>query len=210
MTRRNSNSSLGTAGTPAAFESLEGRTMFAATPPVVTADLVAGALNVVGTRLSDDIHVGVSATDASLIEVRSGTIVVGTFGKAAITAGIHVDGLNGRDNIVVDAAVTLAATLHGGNGKDVLAGGSGADTIEGGNGSDTLTGGLGDDTLSGGNGKDVLDGGDGADTLSGGRGKDTVTGGPGTDTYLGDRATEILEKATDEVLVPPVKTHGKK
>jgi Ca2+-binding RTX toxin-like protein len=192
-----------------ALESLEGRTLFAAAPPLVAAVMVDGALQVTGTRLSDDIRVGLVSGDTSLLEVRSGNDVIGTFARSGVTAGIHVAGLGRHDTIVVDAAVTLPATLLGGNGKDTLTGGSGADTLEGGNGRDTLNGGAGDDTLNGGNGRDVLDGGDGNDTLSGGRGKDTITGGPGTDTYLADRATEILEKATDEVLVPPVKGHKK-
>jgi len=193
---------------PVVLENLEGRTLFAAAPPVVTAVLDAPTSTVVvtGTKLSDNISVGVNAGQ---LEVTSAGVVVGSFPLTGLL-GVSVDAGNGHDTVAVDAAVTLPASLLGGNGKDNLTGGAGADTLDGGNGKDVLAGGAGDDHLFGGNGKDVLDGGDGADTLSGGRGKDQVTGGPGTDTFTGDKATEILEKASDEVLVPPVKGHGKK
>jgi Ca2+-binding RTX toxin-like protein len=193
---------------PVVLENLEGRTLFAAAPPVVTAvlDTTTSTVVVTGTRASDNISVGVNAGQ---LEVKSAGAVVGSFPLTGLL-GVSVSAGNKDDTVTVDAAVTLPVSALGGNGKDNLTGGSGADTLDGGNGKDVLAGGAGDDHLFGGNGKDVLDGGDGADTLSGGRGKDQVTGGPGTDTFTGDKATEILEKASDEVLVPPVKGHGKK
>ena len=187
-----------------ALESLEGRTLFAAAPPLVTADVVGGTLHVTGTRLSDVITVAPSASNPGALEVHSGTSFVGAFDTCALTA-IRVEGLNRHDSIAIDAAITLPAALLGGNGRDTLVGGSGSDTLEGGNGQDVLSGGLGDDVLSGGNAKDALDGGDGADTLSGGRGRDAVIGGLGTDTYVGDKATELLDKAEAELLLPPVR-----
>jgi Ca2+-binding RTX toxin-like protein len=188
----------------AGIEPLEGRALLSVAPPLVTADVLAGTLQVVGTRLSDNIRVEPSASNANAVEVHSGTSFVAAFDSTAFTA-IRIEGLNGHDTILVGAAITVPATILGGNGRDVITGGSGPDTLDGGNGPDTLTGGAGDDVLSGGNAKDSLDGGDGADTLRGGRGKDRVTGGPGTDTYDADRATEILDKATDETILPPVK-----
>ena len=207
MIRRNLSTSKSGAAQAVAFEGLEGRTLYAATPPLVTAEVVSNTLVVTGTRLSDTIQLSPNAGDGNLVDVLSGTSTVGSFDRAGF-AEISVSGLNGHDTIAVDGTISLKATLLGGNGRDTLTGGAGGDLIQGGNGRDTLYGRAGDDTLEGGNAKDVLAGGDGNDSLSGGRGKDTVTGGLGTDTYLGDRATEILEKAEDEVLVPPVK--GKK
>ena len=197
-------------GSPAvAVEDLEGRTLFAAMPPLVTAELAGTTLHVAGTRRSDVVQVGLSASNSNAIEVHSGTSFVGAF-DLAVVAAIQVNGLNGHDNIAIDVALTVPATLSGGNGRDTLAGGSGADRLEGGNGRDILNGGAGDDALDGGNGKDLLDGGGGADTLSGGRGKDTVTGAADTDTYVGDKASEILDKAEDETILPPVKPLGRR
>ena len=203
------------------LENLEGRRLFAAAPPVVTAVLDAATSTVVvtGTRQSDNISV---VLNGDQLEVRSAGVVVGGFALAGLL-GVSVSGLNGHDTIAVDAAVTLPTTLLGGNGHDNLTGGSGLDTLDGGNGKDVLSGfagndvlsggnghdqlngGDGDDNLSGGNGRDVLDGGAGNDILSGGRGRDQVTGGLGTDTFNDDQATEILEKAEEEVLTTPVK-----
>jgi Ca2+-binding RTX toxin-like protein len=186
-----------------ALEPLEGRTLFAAVLPLVTADVVGGTLQVVGTRLSDVITVVPSATNPNAIEVHSGTSFVGAFDTVAVNS-IRIEGVNGHDVLSVDAALVIPAVLVGGNGRDTLTGGSGADTLEGDNGRDTLNGGNGDDTLFGGNAKDALDGGGGNDTLSGGRGRDLVTGGAGTDTYTGDKASELLDKADDEsILLPP-------
>jgi Ca2+-binding RTX toxin-like protein len=193
---------------PVVLENLEGRTLFAAAPPVVTAvlDATTSTVVVTGTKGSDNISVGLNADQ---LEVKSAGVLVGSFPLGGLL-GVSVNGGNGHDTLAVDAAVTLPATLLGGNGKDNLTGGSGMDMLDGGNGKDVLAGGAGDDHLFGGNGRDVLDGGDGNDTLSGGRGKDQVTGGPGTDTFNDDNASEILEKAADEVVNTPVKGHGKK
>lgn len=191
---------------PAVLEDLEVRTLFAAAPPVVTAalDPASSVVNVTGTRLSDNIVVAVSAGQ---LQVTGNGVLVDSFPLAGL-AGLRVDGLNGHDTVSVDAAVSLPATLTGGNGRDSLSGGSGNDTIDGGNGRDSLLGGAGNDSITGGNGRDVLDGGDGNDTLTGGRGKDSVTGGAGIDTFSGDKASEILEKEETEVVLPPVKGHG--
>ena len=190
------------------LENLEGRTLFAAAPPVVTAVLDAATSSVVvtGTRQSDNISV---VMNAGQLQVLSAGVSVGNFPLTGLL-GLSVSGSNGHDTVLVDAGVTLPTTLLGGNGRDSLTGGSGLDLLDGGNGADLLAGGLGNDRLLGGNGKDVLDGGDGNDVLSGGRGKDQVTGGLGTDSFEGDKATEILEKEEAEVIVPPVKGKGRK
>ena len=190
------------------LENLEGRTLFAAAPPVVTAVLDAATSTVVvtGTRQSDNIAL---VLNAGQLEVHSAGVAVNTFPLTGLL-GCTVSGLNGHDTVLVDAGLTLPTTLLGGNGRDNLTGGAGADTIEGGNGMDNLLGAAGNDVLNGGNGRDVLDGGDGNDTLSGGRGKDQVTGGAGTDSFVGDKATEILEKAEEEIITPPTKGNGRK
>lgn len=191
----------GVAAPPAPMlETLEGRTLFAAAPPVVTAllDPSAGLVNVTGTNQADNILV---ARSGSQLSVSSNGVEIGTFGTQGLN-GFTVNGLNGHDTIVVDSNVDFRATLMGGNGRDSVTGGSGNDVVDGGNGRDVLAGADGNDLLLGGNSRDVLDGGAGDDILSGGRGRDTVTGGLGTDRFDGDKASEILEKAADEVLVP--------
>lgn len=188
------------------IESLETRVLFAANPGG-SAVLDAGALVVNGTRRSDEIHLSLNATDATRLDVVINGAAALSFSLVDITAGIRVEGGNGSDTISVDGAVSIAAVLSGGNGKDVLSGGAGADRLDGGNGVDQLAGGTGNDTLLGGNGADVLDGGDGDDRLDGGRAKDRVTGGLGTDTFTGDAVSEVLDKAADELLT--AKPHGK-
>ena len=158
------------------FECLEGRTHFAGVPATAV--------------LSNDGQLDVTA---------NGTLL-GSFDVSAVSKGIRVDAGKGKDTVLVDAAVTLDATLLGGNGKDTLTGGSGNDTLDGGKGKDVLTGGAGDDVLTGGNGKDTLDGGSGNDSLDGGNGRDTVTGGAGDDQFTADRDGEVLDLETGEVL----------
>ena len=186
-----------------AIENLEGRTLFAA---VVTAvfDPAHPVVFVTGTRQSDDISIVVSGDQ---LEVRSDGVPINSFALASVLS-INVSGLNGPDTIVVDPAVSLNSTLLGGNGKDVLTGGSGEDTIDGGNGKDVIAGGAGDDILNGGRCKDVIDGGDGDDFIMGGLARDSVTGGFGADTFSGDQISELLDKAADEVLVPPIRGQG--
>jgi Ca2+-binding RTX toxin-like protein len=188
------------------LEGLETRVLFAAGPAVVTAvlDPAHPVLTVTGTNHADDIAVVLVGDQ---LEVRSAGVAVNSFPLAGVL-GISVDGSNGRDTIVVDAAITLPAMLLGGRGKDLLTGGSGDDNIDGGNGKDMIAGGAGDDILSGGRGRDVIDGGDGDDFLMGGRGRDASTGGAGNDTFSGDLVSEVLDKAADETLVPPISSHG--
>ena len=75
-------------------------------------------------------------------------------------------------------------TLYGGSGNDTLHGGSGNDRLYGGAGNDTLNGGAGNDALFGGAGNDTLNGSAGNDSLSGGLGTDRLNGGDGADTYV--------------------------
>jgi hypothetical protein len=70
-------------------------------------------------------------------------------------------GQGGRDRLV---ATPDGATLHGGNGHDVLLGGRGADNLTGGRGADVIKGGKGNDLVRAiDNSKDVVDCGPGKD-----------------------------------------------
>ena len=185
-------------------ETVERRVLFAADPLGSAVLTPSGVLEVTGTRRSDEIHVTLNADVTKLDVVINGAPAV-QVNVADITGGILVSAGNGKDLVTVDAAVTLDATLLGGNGKDVLSGGGGNDRLEGGNGNDVLSGGAGNDTLFGDNGKDVLDGGDGDDVLSGGRGRDAVTGGLGADSYDGDALAELLDRADGESATEPLR-----
>ena len=187
------------------FEHLEGRTLYAAVPAaaVLSSD---GQLDVTGTNKSDDIHVALNTATNQLDVTANGTLL-GSFDVHAVTKGIRVDAGKGRDTVLIDAAITLDATLLGGNGKDTLTGGSGDDMLDGGKGKDVLNGGAGDDVLTGDNGKDTLDGGDGNDTLDGGRSRDAMTGGSGDDHFTATNAVEVLDLEAGDVLtlVKPAK-----
>ena len=147
----------------AAIQQLEDRRLLSAAPAIVE-----GVLKVEGTDDADQIVISLNTSDplATKLDVTLNGVVT-SFDLSVVT-GIEISGGNGADVIKIDetaGAITLPAKLLGGNGKDVLTGGSGNDHLDGGNGKDVLVGGMGDDTLAGGRGKDSLDGGDGTNVL---------------------------------------------
>jgi Ca2+-binding RTX toxin-like protein len=142
-------------------ELLEGRRL-------LSAAIVEGVLNVDGTADADEIIVSLNTTDpaATKLDVKLNG-EVSSFPLADVTS-LKISGGGGADVITIDetaGTITLAAQILGGNGKDILTGGSGNDSLDGGNGKDVLTSGAGDDTLVGGRGKDKLDGGAGTNVL---------------------------------------------
>ena len=96
---------------------------------------------------------------------------------------IHVNGGGGDDVIRLDETngALPAAQIFGGDGNDMLTGGSGNDQLFGQDGNDSLSGGAGNDLLSGGDGNDFIAGGAGNDTLNGGDGNDFLDGDQGAD-----------------------------
>jgi Ca2+-binding RTX toxin-like protein len=91
----------------------------------------------------------------------------GTVGTVSLIVG---DGGAGNDEILLDADVTVAADLSGGDGNDTLQAGKGDDTLDGDGGDDWILGDEGVDTIGGGDGNDYLEGGKGADAINGGAG----------------------------------------
>lgn len=87
----------------------------------------------------------------------------------------------GQSDLFVAVSLALPVEFHGGDGDDVLVGGSRADVLWGDAGNDLLIGGVftfdEGDTLLGGLGNDVLIGGFGADYLLGGEGSDLLLAG---------------------------------
>jgi hypothetical protein len=148
-----------------------------------------------------------SRNAAGQILVNNGAVSIdGGQPTVANTTEIVVSGGSGDDTISLGNAALPPAQLFGGNGNDVLTGGSGADQLFGGNGNDTLNGGDGNDVLFGGAGDDTVVGGKGTDTAFLGAGNDTfiwfpgdgsdvVDGGAGFDT-LDFRGANISENIT--------------
>jgi hypothetical protein len=81
-----------------------------------------------------------------------------------------------RDDGLVNDPDGAAATVLGGEGNDVVSGGSAAQALEGGIGNDAIYANAGDDTLDGGPGNDLLVPELGADTVLAGDGNDTIDG----------------------------------
>jgi Ca2+-binding RTX toxin-like protein len=82
--------------------------------------------------------------------------------------------------------------LAGEAGLDTLVGGNGDDVISGGSERDSLYGDAGADTLSGDDGDDEVFGQADNDSLSGNAGNDTLNGGVGSDTLFGNDDDDVL------------------
>lgn len=104
------------------------------------------------------------------------------FGAGLTTSGVPlvVQATAGDDSLNGTHA-TMALSLLGEAGNDILTGSALSDTVQGGIGNDTLRGLAGNDVLEGGEGSDRLLGADGNDLLLGGDGNDTMLGGAGAD-----------------------------
>jgi Ca2+-binding RTX toxin-like protein len=156
----------------------------------------AGLLTVI-----DDVagHRIVTSRDAAgNILVNGGSVkVVGGKPTVANTTEIDIFGQDGDDNLSVNEANGAMPAVHlfGGNGNDILTGGSGNDLLFGQAGNDVLNGGGGSDLLFGGDGNDVMDGGTGNDQLFGGAGDDRMIWNPGggTDLFEGGDGNDTAE-----------------
>ena len=104
-------------------------------------------------------------------------------------ARLFAEGGDGADIIF---GGTWNDTLDGGLGRDFLVGGAGDDLLTGGGSADTLIGGDGNDSIFGGEGRDFLDGGAGNDRLNGGTSADTLIGGEGADRLEGETGADSL------------------
>jgi hypothetical protein len=112
----------------------------------------------------------------------------------------EVRGQIGNDIITNSSAVSMKA--DGGEGNDVINGGSAGDDLSDIEGSDKLFGNLGNDTISTAtlntdNLQDVLDGGGGRDVLRAGAGPDILRGGSGSNDQLdGGLGADLLDGGT--------------
>lgn len=92
-----------------------------------------------------------------------------------------VEAGDGDDIVDFSGVDSVAVTINGGNGNDVLGGSNGNDTLNGGAGNDRLFGSKGNDTLNGGTGDDAYyyNLGDGNDTIVETSGTDSIVFGAG-------------------------------
>ncbi len=124
----------------------------------VAADLGGGADGdnvVVDATNGDDVATVIGA--GSTAQVAGLSALVSVSGSGAGDR-LTVNALAGDD--VIDAsgvaANSIALTLAGGDGDDVLIGGAGGDVLQGGPGDDVLIGGAGNDVIDGGAGDNVV------------------------------------------------------
>lgn len=106
--------------------------------------------------------------------------------------GFSIDGGKGDDDITVDKNVHSDLILLGGDGNDLIQGGSGQDGISGGEGDDILTGGAGNDYIWGNGGNDTIHGGAGNDLIWGDGGNDRLYGGAGSDDIEGGAGSDFI------------------
>src|SRR5256885_3750683 len=169
---------------PIQMESLEVRIQMAVTAAYVP---FAHTLAVLGDSLDNQIVVSRDA--AGKLLVNGGAVpILGGSGTVANALLITMFGLGGNDNLSLNEAngALPAAQLFGGDGNDILTGGSGADLLFGQSGNDVLLGKGGADLLFGGDGNDILTGGTGDDQVFGQGANDRMIWNPGEGTDLNE------------------------
>jgi Ca2+-binding RTX toxin-like protein len=190
--------------TPALFQSLEPRRLFA-----VTATLEGGQLSIIGTNHNDRVELAQEGADVVVtmggrvrrfnavdvqdvyVRARAGDdAIIINLPQVAPDVRVYLDG--GRDRVQVLAAAWTRTRIFAGDGDDsVYALGSGRCTVYGGAGNDQVS-------LNQSRGRDLIDGGDGNDGINAGGGMDTLVGGAGNDRLLGDErnrfgAADLIE-----------------
>jgi hypothetical protein len=180
------------------LEQLEDRRLLAAS---LTANLAAGILTVDGTEAADRINL---RQINGRISVDGINVNVGIYQQSSVAAGvvnrIKIYGLGGNDTISLNSetvsgqqALTMPASIYGGEGHDTIRGGWGHDWISGGGGADTIYGNKGNDILIGEAGSDLIYGDDGNDRIWGGLANDWLYGGAGNDDLFGEDGNDYLD-----------------
>lgn len=169
-------------------ESLEPRVVLSAT---VEFDAARRLLEITGTDADDAVEIRQQGRELTIM-------IDGTVTETRPIRGLRsiaFTGLAGDDSIVNASRLRLVA--DGGEGDDILQGGSRGDRLAGGPGSDTLRGERGHDVLDGGDGDDSLYGGPGRDRLRGEDGDDHLDGGEGRDFNHGGAGLDVEDDFND-------------
>ena len=149
--------------------------------PAVSAQLVAGKLQITGSALNDTVTVRLSTSGT--IDVHAGTSRAPDFRfRRTEVSTIAVDLGNGNDMV--------AMVETNGSFTDTI-----PTTISTGDGADEITGGRGDETLLAGPGPDVVDGRGGRDLILLGSGDDRSRWAPGdgTDVIEGQTGSDTVQ-----------------
>ncbi len=131
-----------------------------------------GVLQIVGTAGDDRVEVFIA--DGNLDVFASFVTPNHRLFDPADVDSVEMWLCEGNDHGNVHQSIIVDATIHGGDGDDMLWGGDGDDFIEGGDGNDMIWGRNGADELHGDDGDDRLTGGKGLDILIGGSGNDVI------------------------------------
>lgn len=124
---------------------------------------------------------------------------IGDACEGQLSVACTIFGTEGNDIIRGTTGPDVICAL---GGDDIVTSLGGGDIIFGGDGDDKLHGGAEDDRLYGGDGDDELYGNGGADLLIGGFGNDVLIGGYGADTIYGDRGGDTIEgDYGDDILI---------
>ena len=110
----------------------------------------------------------------------------------------------GAGNDTITASSSSAATgvvINGGDGNDILTGGSVSITINGDGGNDTITGTAQGDTLNGGGGQDKIQAFAGNDNINGGDGNDSIDAGEGNDFVLGAAGNDTINAGVGDDVI---------
>jgi Ca2+-binding RTX toxin-like protein len=146
-----------------------------------------GTLQIIGTGGDDHVSISQSGTDSLRVQANflAGKNRTVQFALDQIYQ-IEVYGGTGHDMLNASGLSTPVMT-DGGEGNDLIWGGSGDDLLVGGAGNDLIWGGEGSDVLLGGGGNDMLWGDGGCNLLIGGDGRDMLFGGLLGDILIGGR-----------------------
>lgn len=125
------------------------------------------------------------------------TIDSGNGDDTIVGTADYMDTLIGGDGNDVITGGSSGSRIDGGDGNDTIMGGDGDDTIDAGDGEDSVLGEAGDDSILGDDGNDEISGGDGNDTVMAGDGSDTVSGDAGADSLFGDLGTDTISGGDD-------------
>jgi Ca2+-binding RTX toxin-like protein len=175
------------------------------TPEIeITPHLGAGTdrLTIDGTDNPDNFRIGTSGIN--LNGDSDADVTLDGVDEFYVNAGGSADHVSEAGGLGTGGVFNRTVTVYGGDGADVITGGSARDYLNGDAGADVITGGDGPDYIYGGTEGDTLSGGDGNDYMYGDAGDDTLYGNAGDDEFNESNAsngadTFIGGSGSDEV-----------